>query len=161
LQDDSPDRLGEVLDTSQVPDSISNAGKTDESTQASANDSHDDSPDANGPDLKASLKQPDAGVTSAGGLKEMLPTGSQQQAPEAPANLPAVQGAPAGAVVLDVASGAVVPSLIGKPLRAAIEETQQAGFELEAIGSGVAREQSPPPGARLPLGGKVSVRFTR
>ena len=162
LQDDSPDRLGEALDTSQISDSTSNVDQSDEDAQTSAGDGSagNESSDANRPDLKASLKQPDAAVTSSV-RKEPLATGSQQQSSDAPATAAAVQGAPAGAVVLDVAAGAVVPSLIGKPLRAAIEETQQAGFELEAIGSGVAREQSPPPGARLPLGGKVSVRFAR
>src|SRR5262249_47065183 len=66
-----------------------------------------------------------------------------------------------GTVVLDVEGGVVVPSLIGKPLREAIETAQEAGIELEVIGSGVARAQAPPPGTRIPAGARVAVRFAR
>lgn len=66
-----------------------------------------------------------------------------------------------GTVVVDVEGGQVVPSLIGKPMRVAIESAQQAGFELTIVGSGVAKEQSPPPGTRLPAGSKIAVRFSR
>jgi cell division protein FtsI (penicillin-binding protein 3) len=64
-------------------------------------------------------------------------------------------------VVLDVEGGVVVPSLIGKPLREAIEVAQESGIELEVIGSGVARAQAPPPGTRIPAGSRVAVRFAR
>lgn len=66
-----------------------------------------------------------------------------------------------GTVVLDVGNGSVVPSFIGKTLRSAIETAQQAGYELNLMGTGVAREQSPAPGTILPQGAKVSVRFAR
>ncbi|HWR37257.1 MAG TPA: penicillin-binding protein [Clostridia bacterium] len=66
-----------------------------------------------------------------------------------------------GTVVLDVEGGTVVPLLVGKSLRSAIETAQRAGIELNIIGSGIAREQSPAPGSRLPAGAKVAVRFTR
>jgi hypothetical protein len=68
---------------------------------------------------------------------------------------------PSGTVVLDVASGQVVPEFLGKPLRVAVQMAQQSGIELEVIGSGVAREQSPAPGTRVPAGSKVAVRFMR
>jgi cell division protein FtsI (penicillin-binding protein 3) len=68
---------------------------------------------------------------------------------------------PSGTVVLDVASGQVVPEFLGKPLRVAVQLAQQSGVELQVIGSGVAREQSPAPGTRVPAGSKVAVRFTR
>jgi cell division protein FtsI (penicillin-binding protein 3) len=64
-------------------------------------------------------------------------------------------------VVVDVEGGVEVPSFIGKPLRAAIELAQQAGVEIDAIGSGVAREQVPPAGARISAGSRVAVRFAR
>jgi len=64
-----------------------------------------------------------------------------------------------GTVVLDVESGPVVPSFLGKPLRTAVETAQQSGLEINAIGSGVAREQWPAPGSRLPSGQKITVRF--
>ncbi|HYL96015.1 MAG TPA: PASTA domain-containing protein, partial [Terriglobales bacterium] len=67
---------------------------------------------------------------------------------------------PSGTVVLEVEQGGiVVPSFVGKPLRAAIETAQNSGIELDAIGDGVAREQSPPAGAHVPAGSRVEVRF--
>jgi cell division protein FtsI (penicillin-binding protein 3) len=66
-----------------------------------------------------------------------------------------------GTVILDVGGGVVVPDFSGKPLRAALEQAQAAGLELEVTGSGVARAQSPAPGARVPQSGHVSVRFGR
>jgi cell division protein FtsI (penicillin-binding protein 3) len=66
-----------------------------------------------------------------------------------------------GTVVLDVGGGPTVPSFLGKSLRSAIETAQTSGIELDAIGTGTAREQSPPPGARMPAGGRVAVRFSR
>ena len=68
--------------------------------------------------------------------------------------------APAGGtVVVAVDSGTVVPSFVGKPLRAAVEIAQQSGLEMDAVGSGVAREQWPAPGSRLATGQKITVRF--
>ncbi len=66
-----------------------------------------------------------------------------------------------GTVVLDVGGGPTVPSFLGKSLRSAIETAQNSGIELDAIGTGTAREQSPPPGAKMPAGGRVAVRFSR
>jgi hypothetical protein len=54
-------------------------------------------------------------------------------------------------VVLDVEQGGIeVPSFIGKTVRGAVEAAQDAGLELEAVGSGVARQQSPPAGRTWP-----------
>lgn len=64
-----------------------------------------------------------------------------------------------GSVVLDVESGAVVPSFLGKPLRSAVESAQQSGVEIKVIGSGIAREQWPAPGSHLSSGQKITVRF--
>jgi len=78
----------------------------------------------------------------------------------APSPSGAPQPAGNGTVVLDVDSEVVVPSFLGKSLRTAVEVAQQSGLELNAIGSGVAREQWPAPGNRLPSGQRVMVRFT-
>jgi cell division protein FtsI (penicillin-binding protein 3) len=80
-----------------------------------------------------------------------------------PAPVPAtVVPTPArGTVVLDVGNGVVVPDFRGKALRAALEEAESAGIELEPSGSGVGREQSPAPGTTIPLGSHVRVRFGR
>ena len=66
-----------------------------------------------------------------------------------------------GTVVLNVDGGVVVPLLLGKTLRSAVETAQSAGLEIEAIGSGVAREQSPAAGTHIAPGTRVSVRFSR
>jgi cell division protein FtsI (penicillin-binding protein 3) len=67
-----------------------------------------------------------------------------------------------GTVVLDVQEGGIeVPSFLGKNLRVAVEAAQDAGLDLDAIGSGVAREQSPLPGAKVAAGSRITVRFGR
>ena len=67
-----------------------------------------------------------------------------------------------GTVVLDVEEGGIaVPSFLGKNLRVAIEAAQDAGLDLDAIGSGTAREQSPQPGAHVAVGSRITVRFGR
>ena len=76
----------------------------------------------------------------------------------APVQPPVVSGV--GTIVLNVNS-ATVPVLVGKSLRAAIETAQRAGVDLDVHGSGIAREQSPAPGTRVPAGSRVSVRFAR
>jgi cell division protein FtsI (penicillin-binding protein 3) len=81
--------------------------------------------------------------------------------PQPPPPSPAAASAPAGSVVVDVDGGQVAPSFLGKPLRQVIELAQQDGIEIEAIGSGLAREQSPAPGTHLGAGQKVAVRFGR
>jgi cell division protein FtsI (penicillin-binding protein 3) len=65
-----------------------------------------------------------------------------------------------GTVVLNVDGGVVVPSFMGKSLRAAVEVAQQSGLEINVLGSGIARQQSPPPGAHLLSGQKVTVQFS-
>jgi len=65
-----------------------------------------------------------------------------------------------GTVVFNVDSGVVVPSFIGKSLRSAVEVAQQSGLEINVLGSGIARQQSPVAGSHLPSGQKVTVRFS-
>jgi cell division protein FtsI (penicillin-binding protein 3) len=67
-----------------------------------------------------------------------------------------------GTIILDVEQGGItVPSFVGRHLRAAVEMAQEAGLELDAVGSGVAHDQSPPPGAHVPSGSRITVRFQR
>jgi cell division protein FtsI (penicillin-binding protein 3) len=65
-----------------------------------------------------------------------------------------------GTVILNVENGIVVPSFMGKSLRSAVEAAQQNGLELNVVGSGIARQQSPPPGSHLLAGQRVTVRFS-
>jgi cell division protein FtsI (penicillin-binding protein 3) len=54
-----------------------------------------------------------------------------------------------------------VPSLVGLPLRKVIEMAATAGLNVEIVGSGLAREQAPAPGTKVPNGTKIVVRFSR
>ena len=76
------------------------------------------------------------------------------------AGVPGAQASGNGAVVLAVDSGIVVPSFMGKSLRSAVEVAQQSGVEINVVGSGIARQQSPEPGGHLLAGQKVMVRFS-
>ena len=79
-----------------------------------------------------------------------------------PVRKPAEPALPSrGTVILDAEGSRTVPSLLGKTVRSAVIAAQDAGIELDVIGSGVAREQSPAPGEPLGPGARVTVRFSR
>ena len=58
-------------------------------------------------------------------------------------------------------AGSKCHRLLGKTVRGAVEAAQDAGLELEAIGSGVARQQSPPAGTHVAAGAHVTVQFAQ
>jgi beta-lactam-binding protein with PASTA domain len=92
--------------------------------------------------------------------REALPGDEPKQllTPATPAELPPSSGT----VVLDIEQGGIqVPSFTGKSVRAAIELAQENGLDLDAVGSGLAQEQSPSTGMRVPSGSKITVRFGR
>ena len=68
---------------------------------------------------------------------------------------------PAHGVVVDAANRIGVPSFLGEPLRVAVESASTAGLALQIVGSGIAREQVPAPGSKVPPGTEIVVRFTR
>ena len=79
-----------------------------------------------------------------------------------PAEVPADHPPVSGTVILDLEQNAtVVPSFAGKSVRAAIEAAQETGLDLDAVGSGLARDQSPLAGTHVQSGSKVTVRFGR
>jgi cell division protein FtsI (penicillin-binding protein 3) len=101
-------------------------------------------------------------------MRETLPNGASSVAPNQPhAADPLSSTSPlesklpsSGTVVLDVEQGGIeVPSFTGKTVRKAIEAAQDAGLELEVVGSGVARQQTPAAGTHVPEGGRVTVQF--
>lgn len=53
------------------------------------------------------------------------------------------------------------PSFLGKSLGTVIQEASEQGVEVELIGNGMARAQSPLPGSPLEPGERVKVRFVR
>ncbi|HEX8893672.1 MAG TPA: penicillin-binding protein, partial [Terriglobales bacterium] len=176
----------QVLEYMHVPHDIEPANQAQRLTLMASNTNDDAANEDNnriGPPLitdadeaatQAAAKanpQPAVAPNAPGGAKVMdasIPSAPQPatQSPDATATLPALdptssQPAPAnGTVVLNVDSGIVVPSFTGKSLRAAVEVAQQNGLELNILGSGVARQQSPPPGSHLLTGQKVTVRFS-
>jgi cell division protein FtsI (penicillin-binding protein 3) len=86
-----------------------------------------------------------------------MPEDKSPGASSLPAHLPS-----SGTVVLDVEQGGiVVPSFLGKSVRAAIETAQESGLDLDAVGSGLARQQSPAPGSHVVSGSQVTVKFAR
>lgn len=65
-------------------------------------------------------------------------------------------------VVLEVEQGGiVVPSFLGKSVRAAIELAQSSGVDLDVEGSGLAMVQSPVAGSHVAAGSRVVVQFGR
>ena len=114
--------------------------------------------------MPASIKpSPIAAQVVAAALTQGEPT---SVAPSTSSSRPDDSSAPklptSGTVVLDVEEGGIaVPSFLGKSVRAAIEAAQDAGLDLDAIGSGIAREQSPLPGSHVAAGSRVVVRFGR
>ncbi len=96
------------------------------------------------------------GLTTASASSPNAPSAAQS------GNSPTQKLPASGTVVLDVEEGGIeVPSFLGKNLRAAMEAAQDVGLDLDAVGSGVAREQSPAPGAKVAAGSRVVVRFAR
>jgi len=111
-------------------------------------------------DVVSSQPEPVSGgksVTAPVATKDVVSPGTTA-ASLVPASVPV---SAKGTVVLDVVGGVEVPDFHGKPLRTALEQAESAGLELEVSGSGVAIEQSPVAGSRIPPGGHVSVKFGR
>ncbi len=58
-------------------------------------------------------------------------------------------------------TGTRVPDLRGKTVREVIEQASESGLPVMIEGTGIAHQQSPPPGAILPEGRKIKVLFRR
>jgi cell division protein FtsI (penicillin-binding protein 3) len=148
LEEGTPDHLGAPLETAEVNgDSLQPAAKASverASTPAKAS--------GEGNVVQAAIRQSEPLASSTGQSTSDRPSTSS-----APTKLPSI-----GTVVLDVEQGGIeVPSFVGKTVRGAVEAAQDAGLELEAIGSGVARQQTPPPGTHVAAGAHVTVQFGR
>ncbi len=146
ISEASPDRVGESL----MAESRDGEPSAPQPTAASLADSA-------GRLAPASLKLP-IPVPPPARQKKTQPPGPPPTPHDAAGAVPAAH---AGTVIMDVGAGVLVPDFSGRPLREALVVAQDAGLELEVIGSGVARDQSPPAGSRVPAGGHVAVRFAR
>lgn len=147
LEEGSPDHLGETLD-------VADAGTSDAAAAPVAPSKSTPEVASNGV-VPAALREREPRSAPEG--KRVVPAVTATSAPDGSAHLPS-----SGTVVLDVEQGGiVVPSFLGKSVRAAIEMAQENGLGLEAVGSGTAREQSPAPGSHMPPGSRVTVKFER
>ena len=79
----------------------------------------------------------------------------------APKDVPAMQMKEKGAVVVNAGLRVPVPSFEGAGLRSVVERADSVGLRVQAVGSGLAREQVPVAGTMVPAGTEVVVRFTR
>jgi len=149
LSDDTPDHPGEPLETAEVNSDSSGPAKAPNVARAPT-------PAAAGREgnvVQAAMREP----VSTGSSSQEVPSKTPDASSAPPANLPSSR-----TVVLDVEQGGIeVPSFVGKTVRGAVEAAQDAGLQLDAVGSGVARQQSPTAGTHVAAGARVTVQFGR
>ena len=142
LDEGTPDHPGEPLETAEVngeaakPQSVA---RTIPSATGGATQ----------PVVQAAMREVETPVAQTAQSKTVEPA-TQSKLPTS------------GTVVLDVEQGGIeVPSFVGKTFRGAVEAAEDMGLEIEAVGSGVAREQSPAAGTHVAAGSRVTVQFGR
>ena len=148
MDEGSPDHLGDSVE-------IADADNTD-SIQPEPSATHSKVPSAETSEniVPASLQQREQWPVA----QSTSPVSSSAQPQQAP-----MKPIPSSAtVVLDVEQGGiVVPSFIGKSVRTSIEMAEGSGLDLDAEGSGLAREQEPVAGSHVAAGSRIVVRFGR
>jgi cell division protein FtsI (penicillin-binding protein 3) len=153
LEEGTPDHPGEPLETAEVnTDSV-------EVNASVARTSPPPNPVANDPHMvQAAIRDNEPAPDNS--TRKIAPPAQQETVPDADAATPRLPVK--GTVVLEVAQGGIeVPLFVGKTVRGAVEAAQDAGLQLEAVGSGLARQQSPPPGTHVTAGARVTVQFGR
>ncbi len=151
LEESSPDHLGASLDMADTRDTPNISAAAAKPSPIAAEII---------PASQSTRETNDSSQGSSTTAAEISPAASP--AVSEPENSPVQGSKTSGTVVLDVEEGGIeVPSFLGKNLRMAIEAAQDLGLDLDAIGSGTAREQSPPPGAHVAAGSRITVRFGR
>ena len=155
LEEGSPDHPGDPLDVAD----------------ASPSEGLDGSLSLESGPTRGSAVQP-AGGAPASVANVVIPAAMRQRetvtpAPSAPVSSGQMERALVppptnGTVVLDVEQGGiVVPAFAGKSVRSAIELAESSGLDLDIVGSGLALDQSPPAGAHVASGARVTVKFGR
>ncbi len=140
-EEGSPDRLGDTLAESDAVAAPSLAEPSKSEVAATAV-------------VPAALRQYERPVSAPQPPRDsIVPPNAAAISRPSPAN---------GTVILDVEQGGiVVPSFLGKSVRAAIELAQSSGLDLDAEGSGLAVVQSPAAGSHVAAGSRVIVQFGR
>jgi cell division protein FtsI (penicillin-binding protein 3) len=156
LEEGTPDHPGEALESAEVSgDTTIEPGKEHGTRPLTALAAGKEVAEQESVVL-AALRQKDSKVNDVAEPASARSTGNMD-ADAAPEKMPV-----RGTVVLDVEQGGMqVPSFAGKTVRGALEAAQDAGLELEAVGSGIARQQSPPSGTHVAAGAHVTVQFGR
>jgi cell division protein FtsI (penicillin-binding protein 3) len=141
LDEETPDHPGEPLETAEVNTTASEPAKQNVARGPATEVDTTVVPAA----MREPMAAPSPSVNSAGSPVAVPP--------QVPAK---------GTVVLDVEQGGIeVPDFSGKTVRGALESAQDVGLELEAVGSGLARQQTPLAGSHVPAGSRVTVQFGR
>jgi hypothetical protein len=86
------------------------------------------------------------------------PAAVDEPAPAIPHSAPAIA---APTVELAEGEGIPAPPLLGKTVRDVTEECLKLGLTPVLVGTGIATEQSPEPGATIRRGSKMTVQFAR
>lgn len=102
------------------------------------------------PETDSVVRHPEPEMDGGGRQKEMKPEVQAE-----PQGKKLEQAAPS-----PLLAGPKVPDFRGKTLLTVLRESAERGMEVETSGHGKAREQQPAPGAILPQGARVRVRFS-
>ncbi|MFY9742279.1 MAG: penicillin-binding protein [Candidatus Sulfotelmatobacter sp.] len=155
LEEGTPDHPGEPLETASVStDSTENPSSSSSNNPSS--DKRSELARKEGKIVSAALRESEPAIPA-------IPTSdSGPQTSSSTANPREGSTPAAGTVVLDIEQGGIeVPSFLGKTVRGAVETAEDSSLELDVIGSGVARQQSPPAGTHVAAGARVTVQFER
>jgi cell division protein FtsI (penicillin-binding protein 3) len=149
LEEGTPDHPGEPLETAEVNGAPVEAAKPQSVARAP-------SPATAGSDgnvVRAAMHEPISQSRDIGSPAVNAPDSASSVQEKLPSS---------GTVVLDVEQGGIeVPSFVGKTVRGAVEAAQDIGLQLDAVGSGVARQQTPAAGTHVIAGARVTVQFGR
>ncbi len=153
LEEGSPDHPGEAIDVAESNSAQTIDSAVSERGFAAADQTakRDDRASGSSHIVPTSLREPSVSPSqNTSVVSAPLPSGAATAFPAS------------GTVVLDVEQGGIsVPSFIGKSVRSAIELAESTGVDLNVVGSGLAQEQSPAPGAHVPTGARITVKFVR
>jgi cell division protein FtsI (penicillin-binding protein 3) len=156
LEEGTPDHPGEPLEAADAGDSAA-ATKPANAEPVQAKAAPPATEDGDGRVVQAAIREREIAAPAAGAQSAAQKSDSGDSEPASQTSAPV-----RGTVVLDVEQGGIeVPSFAGKTVRAAIEAAQDAGLEIDAVGSGLARQQTPAAGTHVAAGARISVQFGR